>query len=166
MQLEGRVLQSQGEYEQAAERFRQAAEHELDPGKRDSCWSSFLQAMVDAGQLVPGYEAMPDPREAFQQLAGGIEDGDAMIDYDQLPPLLAAHRRRCPDDAWLHYFAGLLADQNNEPEQAVREFAAAEKSEDEEVKSSAGYHASGPAVPSRQGAGSVPDELGRCGDLP
>jgi tetratricopeptide (TPR) repeat protein len=139
LQLEGQVLQYEGEYEQAADRFRQAAEQELDPEKRDGCWSSFLQAMVDAGQIVPAYEVMPDPREAFQRLAGGIEDGDAMIDYDQLPPLLAAHRRRCPDDAWLHYFAGLWADQNNEPEQAAGEFAAAEKSEDEEVKSSAGY---------------------------
>ena len=139
LQLEGRVLQYEGEYEQAADRFRQAAEQELDPEKRDGCWSSFQQAMVDAGQIVPAYEAMPDLREAFQRLAGGIEDGDAMIDYDQLPLLLAAHRRRCPDDAWLPYFAGLLADQNNEPEQAAREFAAAERSEDEEVKSSAGY---------------------------
>lgn len=134
LQLEGRMLQFQGDYEQAAERFRQAAEQELDPEGRAGCWSSFLQAMVDAGQVVAGYEALPDPRDAFQSLAGGIENDEAMIDYSQLPDLLAVHRRRCPDDGWLHYFAGLLADQNGDLEAAAREFAAADKSDDEELK--------------------------------
>ena len=137
LQLEGRRLQFQGEYEQAAERFRQAAEQELDPEQRAGSWSSFLQAMVDAGQVVAGYEALPDPRDAFQSLAGGLENDEAMIDYTQLPELLAVHRRRCPDDGWLHYFAGLLADQNGDLEAAAREFAAAGKSDDEDLKAAA-----------------------------
>jgi len=134
LDLEASVLAYQGEPQAAAERFRQAAEAENDSEARKGHWYSFLGHMVDAGRTLEGYQAVPDATTALRQLAGGIEDGEALIDFDELRPVLDAHRQRAPDDPWLHYFAGLAALDEDDLTTAEQEFMTVANAEDEELQ--------------------------------
>ena len=138
LELQGHALDYQGEYEAAAECFRQAAESSEDAERRDAYWVEFLASMTEAGEPVAGYRAMPDKRDAFQTLIGGIEYDEAMIDQRDLPELLDVHRQRFPEDPWTRLGAGWLAARQDDLDQADREFAAAEAAGDPAVSELAG----------------------------
>ncbi len=130
--LDGRTYEYLGYYDRAAASYRAAAERDPDSPEAESYWGSFLEAMVQEGKVVEGYRAAPDKRLALLQLAEGVEDGDGLISIDQLEPLLDAHREHFPEDPWLHYFDGTLADLRGDLPTAEREFSLAAASADED----------------------------------
>jgi len=89
--------------------FKKSLAAEADAGKRQNLVSAFLFAMVDADRTLEGYEAAPESKAAFRQLAMDLVDfGKA----DELEKLLALHGKRHPDDALVVYYRGeLLLDQ-------------------------------------------------------
>ncbi len=120
----GLAAESDDDYEQAAELFQKAMNATTDEDQRLNYLYRYLNSTASAGQAVAGYEAAPDPAEAFNYLAGGYEDGESVVDRATLEQLLEAHRKRQPDDPWIHYYAGLLLSEREEYEAAERELRA------------------------------------------
>ena len=60
--LDAQRLEYDGHHEQAATRFRQAADAEFRPDRKQEYFQQFLQAMTAAGKLTEGYAAAPIPR--------------------------------------------------------------------------------------------------------
>jgi LSD1 subclass zinc finger protein len=67
--------------------------------------STFLADMLEAGKMLDAYQAIADAKLAFEILAGDLFDEARWPDLERL---VAAHRLRCPDDVWLHYYTGEL----------------------------------------------------------
>lgn len=94
----------------AAERYRQSAERATDEEVRRRDWASYFYQMNQAGRIVEGFNAHPNPSVAFQMLIGHNEDDeDRPIDEDQLPILLEALRQKAPQDPWIPFYDGKIA---------------------------------------------------------
>jgi tetratricopeptide (TPR) repeat protein len=114
----GRILA--GEFGDADAGVR-AAIPRLPDDKRPSYVTRFLSAMTDAGRMLDGYRAAPDPVQAFRFLADELlETSDPKQNLDRLRELMAEHRKRQPDDVWLDYFEG-------EAQMAAKNYDAAEQ---------------------------------------
>jgi predicted Zn-dependent protease len=100
-----RLLLRQGKVEQGIAVFRSMLAAQAQPEKRNQLVSVFLADMLQARRPVEGYQAAPDPRAAFEQLASELDDDDR---WDELRKLVAAHRARQPDDVLLDYYTGQL----------------------------------------------------------
>jgi Flp pilus assembly protein TadD len=106
--LDAQRLEYDGQHEQAAARFRQAADAEFRPDRKQEYLQQFLQAMTAAGKLAEGYASAPDPQAAFDYLTAGAEDEESSLTDAQLIVLLAEHEKRVATDARAAYLAGLL----------------------------------------------------------
>lgn len=126
-QIEILRLESNDQYAAAAALSRQTAEQETDKAKQKSHWYAYLTQMHRAGELLAGFANHPDPKTAFQDLVSGMEDGEAIVDVEELPPLLAAYREKQPNDPWLSYYEGYCAAEKNRFADADNSFAAAER---------------------------------------
>ncbi len=126
-QIEILRLESNDQYAAAAALSRQTAENETDKAKQQSHWYAYLTQMHRAGELLTGFANHPDPKSAFQDLVGGLEDGEAIVDVTELPPLLAAYREKQPNDPWLSYYEGYYAAEQTRFADADNSFAAAER---------------------------------------
>ena len=120
-------LESNDQYAAAAALSRQAAEQETDKAKQQSHWYAYLTQMHRAGELLTGFANHPDPKVAIQDLLGGLDEGDAILDVEDLPPLLAAYREKQPDDPWLSYYEGYYAAEKTRFADADKSFANAER---------------------------------------
>ncbi len=123
------------------EKFAEAAqilERGLKANKledRDSVLSSYLYAMLGAHKPLEAYAAVPAAHadRAFRTLADDLED-ELFEDEDepakeperakQLATLIAAHRKRSPNDPLLWFFEGALLQHAKEYEKAEKAFAA------------------------------------------
>ncbi len=126
-QIEILRLESSDQYTAAAALSRQAAEQETDKAKQQSHWYAYLTQMHRAGELLAGFANHPDPKSAFQDLVGGMDEGEAIIDVEELPPLLEAYREKQPNDPWLSYYEGYYAAEKTRFADADNSFAAAER---------------------------------------
>lgn len=120
-------LEINDQYAEAAALSRQSAEQETDKEEQQTHWYAYLTQMHKAGDLLSGFAAHPDPKSAFQDLVGGLDENEAIIDVDDLPPLLAAYREKQPNDPWLAYYEGYYAAEKLRYAEADKCFAAAEK---------------------------------------
>lgn len=126
-QIEIVRLECKDQYAEAAALSRQAAEQETDKPKQNEHWQTYLSQMHQAGELLTGFAAHPDPKAAFQALVSGMDEDEAMIAVEDLPPLLAAYREKQPDDPWLGYYEGYYAASRYRFADADKSFAAAER---------------------------------------
>ena len=123
-----------------AEKFADAAA-EMKAGlavvpadKRLQVLNSYLFDMLGADRAVEGYAAAPDAdaRGAFRLLADELEDyfldgdGDSDKSTRQLRELVAAHKKRVPNDPWTGYFEGTLLQHAKKYEEAGKKFAEAQ----------------------------------------
>ncbi len=126
-QIEIVRLEASDQFVAAAALSRKAAEQETDKAKQQAHWYAFLTQMHRAGELLRGFAEHPDPKSAFQDLVSGMDDGEAIVEVDELPPLLVAYREKQPDDPWLSYYEGYYAAEKTRLAEADRSFAAAEQ---------------------------------------
>jgi tetratricopeptide (TPR) repeat protein len=104
------------EFEPACKAFRNLIPRVADKEKNSAWVAGFLDAMVAAGKPVEGYQAAPEPKQAFRIVADElIENGSA----PELRMLVQKHAEKCPDDVWLLYYSG-------EAHMMKEEYAAAE----------------------------------------
>jgi tetratricopeptide (TPR) repeat protein len=104
---------------------------EPDAGRRGRFTVEFLTAMQGAGRLMDGYHAVPDAAVAFRFLVGQlVDDGpddpgslEELLVYESLRLLVTAHRARAPDDPWLPFYAGRLAEHDGDLAEAERQYA-------------------------------------------
>jgi hypothetical protein len=123
-----------------AEKFADAAA-EMKAGlavvpadKRLQVLNSYLFEMLGADRAAEGYAAAPDAdaRGAFRLLADDLEDYFLDGDADsgkytrQLRELIAAHKKRIPNDPWTGYFEGTLLQHAKKYEEAGQKFAEAQ----------------------------------------
>ncbi|HLJ11556.1 MAG TPA: hypothetical protein VKU82_10220 [Planctomycetaceae bacterium] len=128
----GLAAQAEGDDETAAAFFKTAFESETDEEVRQTYVGKFIDAMSAAGQLIAGYEQAPDPKAAFRRLVEGDGEEDSGLAPNLLQSLLDAHRRKYPDDPWLHYHSGFWLEQKHDLASARAELAAAlENAEDD-----------------------------------
>ena len=120
-------LRSQKDFAAAAQLNREAAERETDPQLKRTRWASFLIDMHSAGEVLAGFEAHPDPKAAFITLVRGLEEGEASLSIDELPPILAAYRKQQPDDPWLTFYEGYYAADQQDYQQADERYLEAER---------------------------------------
>lgn len=110
LQIRAVLLESDGEHEQAAALFRQAAERATEDPARQSRWWRYLTAMQAAGKTLEVLSEHPDPDRAFEMLTGGFfDDEEGVVTVRELRPLLAAQLARKPDDPLANYLAGEFA---------------------------------------------------------
>jgi tetratricopeptide (TPR) repeat protein len=140
LHAQGLMLELKGEYEQAAELYRDA--WKADPGSDTQAEYvyRYLDAMVAADKAVEGYENAPDPVDAFSYLCGSYEDGELWADRPAFERLVEAHRRNQPGDPWGdYYFATLLLEDEKHAEAEALLAAAIAKTRDEDVLDSLRY---------------------------
>src|SRR5262249_49138226 len=84
--------------DQAVPLFQAALTRQADAAKRQDYTREFLKAMAAAGPAVEAYQALPDSRAAFRDLAAEI-----LKSYrrDQLSRLVSLHGKKHPDDPLL-----------------------------------------------------------------
>jgi predicted Zn-dependent protease len=100
-----RLAIRQGRTADAVPHFKAALAKQKSEEDGGETLSDFLTEMREAGKMLEGYEAAPDGRAAFESLAADLlEDSH----WGELARLLDAHRRRCPDDPRLPYYAAQL----------------------------------------------------------
>ncbi len=126
-QIEIAQLESNDQYVEAAALSRKAAEQEPDKLKQQPHWNAYLIQMRKAGELLSGFAAHPDSKSAFQELVGGLEESESVIDVEELPALLAAYREKQPNDPWLHFYEGYYAAEKFRFADADKSFAEAER---------------------------------------
>ena len=115
---QGAILQHEKEYEKAADAFATGAAKlpkakagdadEPDDGPDNAQrfrWRR-VECMFRAEQGLEAYEKVQPTADVFQQLAGLYDRGD---DFDGLAALLAAHRKREPNDVQTAYWQGHLS---------------------------------------------------------
>jgi hypothetical protein len=131
--LQGFAAERDGDYERAAEFYRQAFTSETDEDSGAEYVYNYLDAMAMAGRGVEAYRDAPDPVDAFEYLVSGYEDGEASISTKEFEELVALHRQLQPEDPWGAYYAAILAveeEQYADAEQIVREALSPEVDED------------------------------------
>jgi hypothetical protein len=126
-QIEIVRLENNDQFVAAAALSRQAAEQETDKDKQQAHWYAFLTQMHRAGELLKGFAEHPNPKSAFHDLVSGMEDEEAIVEVDELPPLLAAYREKQPADPWLSYYEGYHAAEKTRFAEADNRFAVAER---------------------------------------
>ncbi len=120
-------LECSNQYLAAAALSRKAAEQQSDKPKQRQDWNQYLRQMHLAGELLAGFAAHPDPKAAFHDLVVGLDEGEAMIELAELPPLLAAYREKQPNDPLLLYYEGLFEADKRRFAEADQKYAAAER---------------------------------------
>ena len=100
------------------------------PQRRPEYLSTFLAAMAGRGRHLEAYRTLADAdaTAAFRQLASDLLDDldDDESDPDalgKLEKLMAAHRKRMPDDPWLNFYEGELCLVRRDYDGAERAFS-------------------------------------------
>ncbi|MCI0358163.1 MAG: hypothetical protein L0211_06755 [Planctomycetaceae bacterium] len=137
--LAGQRLDHEGQHEEAAAKFREAADAEFRPDQKQGYFHQSLTAMAAAGKIAQAYAAAPDPQAAFDYLTAGFEDDESLLTDEQLKALLAAHEQRVPGDARALYLAGQLLLRGEKYAEADAKFQAAVAKADEESRSTYEY---------------------------
>ncbi len=106
------------ELEQPEDALREAREAlALAPDEeRDAFQRLFLEASLATGTALAGYEACPDARTAFRQLAPLLRGAGARDDWRAL---FERHAARAPEDAWIRLERALLALAEGEVERGL-----------------------------------------------
>jgi tetratricopeptide (TPR) repeat protein len=128
--IAGMKLRQREKYEEAAEHFYAAAKRAADDHERREHFYRYWNAMVQAGRAVEAYQKSEDAVECFAHLTRNIETANSALRSEELPGLIAEHRKRAASDPALKYCEGVLAEQK-------RDYATAEKWLDE-AESAAG----------------------------
>jgi tetratricopeptide (TPR) repeat protein len=98
------LVQAQaGKTEEAIQSFRRMMQREKNVELKKVNVTQFLRAMADNGKSTEAYEAAPDAEEAFRTLATQLRTAHSL---DALRRLLAAHRKKRPNDVLLPFFQG------------------------------------------------------------
>lgn len=94
-------LVGQGKHEAAAALLKPLLHAAAEPEKLGSYANVYLQAMVNAGQPLEAYQAVPEAHNAFLTAANRL-----LADRDpaKLDQLVTLAEQRTPDDPWLPYF--------------------------------------------------------------
>lgn len=138
--LAGHLAEHEGKYGPAADSFLLAYRAETNDEHKAQWRQNYLSAMTSAGKTVEAYEELGDYQATFESLTAGIDEGEGELSWDDFPKLAAAHRKRFPDDPWLHYYLGIMARDNGDLKRARDAFATAEaKTEDEYLRDMARY---------------------------
>jgi hypothetical protein len=101
-------LDNDEQFAEAATHYLAAHKLENHPERKREFFRQYLVSMNAAGRAVEGYQAASDPDAAFKLLTEGYEDDEAYVSDEELPKLVALHRERKPDDAWVAYLDGRL----------------------------------------------------------
>jgi len=132
--LAGLACQLDGDEAGAAAAFKTAWGKETDADKKNRYRSRYLEMILGGGGLLAGYTDSPDPEETFEYLADSYISDDYDISKKAFVELLDAHRRRCPDDPWIRFYAGYLLAYDEKYADAEKEYAAGmAATEDEEI---------------------------------
>jgi hypothetical protein len=120
LQVQALLQEGEGEYEQAAALYRQAAEQSSDESAQQNRWWRYLTAMQSAGKLLEAVQEHPESDRAFEIYASGFEEDEAILPLRELRPLVAVQLARNPEHRLANLIAGELA-------QRAGDFAAATK---------------------------------------
>ncbi len=132
--LVGMAHELDGDRAAATAAFKTAWTKETDADKKDQYRYRYFEAIVSGGDLLAAYKDSPDPVETFEYLADCYTSDEYDISKKTFVELLDAHRRRCPDDPWIRYYAGLLLAADDKYADAEKEFAAGmAATKDEEI---------------------------------
>ncbi len=93
--------------------------------------NSYLLVMASAKKLLKGYASVPAEHAptAFRTLAGSFDDefdptGETPVDsLGSLKELVAAHRKRMPNDPWIWFYQGVIYEREKQYEKAAEAFA-------------------------------------------
>jgi uncharacterized protein HemY len=85
--------------------FKTAVSRKMPPEQQQQMVHEFLGDMLEAGQPLAAYQAVPDAKAAFAFLAARL---GAQAALEDLRRLVQAHQARQPDDPWLAYYTADL----------------------------------------------------------
>ncbi|MEQ8791059.1 MAG: hypothetical protein RIC55_32655 [Pirellulaceae bacterium] len=92
------------EYDQAAEMYLALYADDEDEDAKSTWLYEYLDCMMAAEKAYDGYLRAPEPEVAYDYLTGAYDEGDYDISDDEFARVLAAHREKHPDAAWLSYY--------------------------------------------------------------
>lgn len=122
------------QYHAAAALYREAAERETEPEDQLYQWGNYLREMRLAGELLAGFAELPDQKSILRQLVTASDDDELEFPVNDLIPLLAAYREREPDDPWLLYGEGYVAQEQHRFADANNSFAESERLVSEKMR--------------------------------
>ncbi len=94
----GLAKQLDGQYEEAANLFRQAYESETDEAKRQSYANDYVSAMAAEGTVVAALKQMPNAKSLFESLYYSYDEGESELTEEDYRQVVALHRELYPDD--------------------------------------------------------------------
>lgn len=115
-----RLAARQDQVQEAIRLFQTALAATTAEEARERLKSDFAFALADAGKTLEAYHALPDATKAFHLLASELGDRGDLTD---LSTLIAAHRKRQPDDIALLLHTGAQLLDEKKWDQAVQTLA-------------------------------------------
>lgn len=94
----GTVLQLEGDYEAAAQRYRSAFQEESDKELRQTYFDAFVTIMVELDQVMDALRLAPDQQAALESLLFSYDEGDIVLKDDEYATIVDFYAQKFPHE--------------------------------------------------------------------